>query len=72
MEVGGSSEIGKLIREARKDVDSISGIVEFEIENVPVGLGEPYFDSVVSLLNQTVFGIPGIKGIEFGIGFMAD
>lgn len=71
MEVGGSSEIGKPIREAKQNGDSVGGIVECVIENVPAGLGEPFFDSVESLLSHIVFSIPGIKGIEFGAGFMA-
>ena len=71
MEVGGSSEMGKPIREAKQNGDSVGGIVECVIENVPAGLGEPFFDSVESLLSHIVFSIPGIKGIEFGAGFMA-
>ena len=71
MEVGGSSEIGKPIREAKQNGDSVGGIVECVIENVPAGLGEPFFDSVESLLSHIVFSIPGIKGIEFGAGFTA-
>jgi chorismate synthase len=51
--------------------DSIGGVVECRIIGLPPGLGEPFFDSVESLLAHAVFSIPGIKGIEFGAGFGA-
>jgi chorismate synthase len=49
--------------------DSIGGIVEGGIINLPIGLGEPLFDSFESHLSQLIFSIPGIKGIAFGKGF---
>jgi len=49
--------------------DSIGGIVECCVSGLPVGLGEPFFDSVESLISHAVFSIPAIKGIEFGVGF---
>ena len=49
--------------------DSVGGLVECRVKNVPVGLGEPFFNSVESLISHAVFSIPGIKGIEFGVGF---
>ena len=49
--------------------DSIGGIVECSVSGLPVGLGEPFFDSVESLISHAVFSIPAIKGIEFGVGF---
>jgi len=69
LEAGGSSEIDKTIRAAQEDGDSIGGIVECRILNLPIGLGEPFFDSTESLISHMVFSIPGIKGIEFGAGF---
>jgi len=51
--------------------DSIGGLVECTIKNVPVGLGEPFFDSIESALSHMVFAIPATKGIEFGSGFAA-
>jgi len=53
----------------KKAGDSIGGIVEGAIINLPVGLGEPLFDSFESHLSQLIFSIPGIKGIAFGKGF---
>lgn len=51
--------------------DSIGGIINCDVSNVPIGLGEPFFDSVESILSHAMFSIPGIKGIEFGKGFKA-
>ena len=51
--------------------DSIGGVVECCIEGVPAGLGDPFFDSVESLISHAVFSIPGVRGVEFGDGFAA-
>ena len=51
--------------------DSVGGIIECVVKGMPVGLGEPYFDSLESLLAQIVFAIPAVRGIEFGTGFAA-
>lgn len=49
--------------------DSVGGIVGIKAKNVPVGLGEPYFDSLESTISHLLFSIGGVKGVEFGIGF---
>lgn len=49
--------------------DSIGGVIECKITGLPVGLGEPIYDSVESQLSYAMFGIPAVKGIEFGSGF---
>ena len=59
------------ILKAKKEGDSIGGIVETFILNMPVGIGEPFFDSLESVISHAVFSVPGIKGIEFGSGFEA-
>jgi chorismate synthase len=69
IEAGGSTDIPRAIWEAKEDNDSIGGIIECLSTSVPLGLGEPFFDSVESLISHLVFSIPGIKGIEFGSGF---
>ena len=69
VEAGGSTEIYSAIEAAMKDKDSVGGIVECKISGAPAGLGEPYFDSVESLISYAVFSIPGVKGVEFGSGF---
>ena len=45
--------------------------MECEAQNMPVGLGEPFFDSVESMISHLVFAIPATKGVEFGSGFSA-
>jgi chorismate synthase len=71
LEAGGSSHIETALDKAIEDQDSIGGIVECRITGVPVGLGEPFFDSVEAVMSHMVFSIPAIKGIEFGAGFRA-
>ena len=69
VEAGGFADVEDAVEEAVRAHDSIGGIVECRARSVPVGLGEPFFDSAESLLGHLVFSIPGIKGIEFGAGF---
>lgn len=57
------------IAEARKAHDSVGGIVECAITGLPAGLGEPMFGGVENRIAQIVFGIPAVKGVDFGIGF---
>ncbi len=57
------------IEEAKKNKDSLGGIVEGAAINVPVGIGEPFFNSLESQLASLLFSIPGVKGVEFGLGF---
>ncbi|RLD56800.1 MAG: chorismate synthase [Bacteroidetes bacterium] len=71
LEVGGSSDIEAALDRAIENKDSIGGIIECSITSVPVGLGEPFFDSVEAVLSHMIFSIPAIKGIEFGAGFRA-
>ncbi len=68
-EAGGSTDIESSVARAIQMRDSIGGIVGCAVKGLAVGLGEPFFDSVESLLSHLIFSIPGIKGIEFGGGF---
>ncbi len=68
---GGIKDINKAIDTAIISNDSIGGIVKCTVNNLPIGLGEPFFNSVESLISHAVFSIPAIKGIEFGSGFDA-
>ncbi|MGZ3840227.1 MAG: chorismate synthase [Flavisolibacter sp.] len=70
-EVGGEKDIEKGLQRAIDAKDSVGGIVECRVKGLPAGLGEPFFDSVESLISHAVFSIPAIKGIEFGAGFAA-
>jgi chorismate synthase len=68
-EAGGSEDIERVVEAAVAEHDSVGGLVECRAGGLPIGLGEPFFDSVESLLSHLLFSIPGIKGIEFGAGF---
>ena len=56
------------IRSAAADGDSVGGILETAAVGMPAGVGEPWFDTVESLLSHALFGIPAVKGVEFGAG----
>lgn len=71
LEIGGEKDLEKGLQKAIDEKDSIGGIVECIVSNLPIGLGEPFFDSAESLLSHAVFSIPAVKGIEFGLGFAA-
>ncbi|MGZ8537031.1 MAG: chorismate synthase, partial [Flavisolibacter sp.] len=71
VEVGGEKDIEAGLQKAIDAKDSVGGIVECTVKNIPIGLGEPFFDSIESLISHAVFSIPAIKGIEFGAGFAA-
>ena len=70
-EVGGYTDITKGIEYAIEQNDSVGGIVSCSISNLPIGIGEPFFNSVESVIAHAAFSIPAIKGIEFGSGFNA-
>jgi chorismate synthase len=59
------------IVKARKEGDSLGGIIEIITANVPVGVGEPIFDALDADIAKALFAIPAVKGVEFGAGFKA-
>ena len=65
------SEWDAAIGNAMAEGDSLGGIVECVCENVPAGLGEPFFNSLESEIAHLAFAIPGVRGVEFGDGFAA-
>ena len=69
IEVGGNNPWERALEEAINSKDSLGGIIECTILNSPIGLGEPFFDSVESSISHIIFAIPGVWGIEFGDGF---
>lgn len=70
-EIAGEKDLDKGLQKAIEARDSVGGIVECRVTGMPVGLGEPYFDSLESSLAHIVFAIPAVRGIEFGTGFAA-
>ncbi|MBI5526407.1 MAG: chorismate synthase [Deltaproteobacteria bacterium] len=70
-EAGGAKDPGSTAREAAADGDSIGGVVECRVTGLPIGLGEPFFDSAESVIGHLAFAIPGVKAIEFGVGFVS-
>ncbi len=58
-----------LIEAVRLEQDSVGGVVECCITGLPVGIGDPMFEGLENIISRVVFGIPAVKGIEFGEGF---
>jgi len=68
-----SDEIGitmqEAIQRAKKEMDSVGGVIECIVDGIPAGLGDPIFEGMENRISAAVFGIPAVKGIEFGDGF---
>ncbi len=62
-------EIDQLLTQLSQQKNSVGGVVECCIDNITIGIGEPFFDSVESVISHALFSIPGVKGVEFGAGF---
>jgi chorismate synthase len=70
-EIAGEKDLEKGLQKAIDAKDSVGGLVECKVTGLPVGLGEPYFDSMESVLSHMLFAIPAVRGVEFGTGFAA-
>ncbi|MDB5192015.1 MAG: chorismate synthase [Segetibacter sp.] len=70
-EIAGETEPEVGLQKAIDAKDSVGGIIECTVNGLPIGLGEPFFDSVESVIAHAAFAIPAVRGIEFGTGFAA-
>ena len=64
-----AKKMQEAILAAKNSLDSVGGVLETAVTGMPAGVGEPYFDSMESLLAHMLFSIPAVKGVEFGSGF---
>jgi chorismate synthase len=71
LEIGGEQDLDKGLQKAIDAKDSIGGIIECRVSGLPIGLGEPFWDSVESVIAHAIFAIPAVRGVEFGTGFAA-
>ena len=69
LDPGKAEKMQERIIEARKQGDSVGGVLETAVLGLPTGIGEPWFDSVEGMLSHGLFSIPAVKGVEFGAGF---
>ncbi len=71
LQAGGIEDIDAAVEKAIENGDSIGGLIECCCSNLPIGLGEPFFNSVESMIAHMIFSVPATRGIEFGSGFAA-
>ncbi len=72
IELGGCrdrSRFEEILLDAVADGDSVGGVIECRVNGLPIGLGEPFFDSTESIISHLLFSVPAVKGVEFGSGF---
>ena len=71
IELGGVADWKEALDKAVQEGDSLGAVIECEVPDIDPGYGEPFWDSVESVIAHAVFAIPGVRGIEFGDGFAA-
>ncbi len=70
-EVGGHADYEEILKKAKEEGDSLGGVVEVTVDNVPIGLGEPIYRKMEALLASAMLSLPASKGFEIGEGFSA-
>ena len=63
------AEMQEAIHRAAEEGDSVGGVLETAVTGLPAGIGEPWFDTLEGILAHGLFSVPGIKGVQFGVGF---
>ena len=63
------NEMIRVIEEAKMNTDSVGGIITSAVFNMPAGFGDPFYSSIESRIAQSMFAVPAVKGVDFGIGF---
>ena len=63
------SKLDEYLQSIQEEGDSVGGIIELTVDDLPIGLGEPMFEKVESKVSQILFSIPAVKGVQFGLGF---
>ena len=74
LNIGGENDknrFSEIIEDSLRNRNSTGGTIECKAPGIPIGLGEPFFNSVESLISHAIFAIPAVRGIEFGDGFKA-
>lgn len=69
LEIGGAKDYEDILLEAKKQKNSLGGIVSCKVKGMPIGYGSALYGGIEGILSQSLFAIPGIKGVEFGSGF---
>lgn len=69
MDAGQGQKMRELIAAVKAEGDSVGGMIECAATGLPAGLGDPIFDGMENRISRIVFGIPAVKGVEFGAGF---
>jgi len=69
--IGGDTDLDAALQKAVAANDSVGGLIRCTVNHLPVGWGEPFFDSAESVISHIIFSIPAVKGIAFGSGFEA-